>query len=276
MPGQSYPSTRREAMQAEMDAHAATRPEQAFTSSYPGERQRDDEHAWILTYLDVLTLVIVVFVIMLAFMEPRDPRPHAATTDPIQLIHPDFPVLVEPLTAPGREGHEDRTAADPDSIDEPTPEDREATEQTLAAYKARAPAGVEVVEQPGRVELRIQDDILFTTGAADLQAPGRRLLDELYPLLAEYPGIVTVEGHTDSIPIATERFPSNWELSAARASGVVRYLIDRGLDAAQLRAVGLADTRPVVDNTTPEGRTANRRVSLMLETEASPAPELVP
>ena len=272
MPGQTYPSSGREAMQAEMDAHAATRPDQAFTSSYPGERQRDDEHAWILTYLDVLTLVIVVFVIMLAFMEPRDLRPHAATTDPIQLVHPDFPVLVEPLAAPGREAHEEQTAVAPDAVDEPTPEDQEVTDQALAAYKARAPTGVEVVEQPGRVELRIQDDILFAIGAAELQGPGQRLLDELYPLLAEHPGIVTVEGHTDSIPIATERFPSNWELSAARASGVVRYLIGRGLDASQLRAVGLADTRPVAENATPEGRAANRRVSLMLETDAPPAP----
>ncbi|AKJ95099.1 flagellar motor protein MotB [Thioalkalivibrio versutus] len=274
MPGASPSTAERAALQAEMDAHAATRPEQAFLGSYPGERQRDDEHAWILTYLDVLTLVIVVFVIMLTFMDPRDDDPRAVSASPIALAHPDRSALIEPLVHPSLMGLPD---LDEGAIDAPSgpegvteqPPERE-TEGEAEHLRARAPEGVDVVEQPGRMELRIRDDILFGTAEADLRPDGQSLLQDLLPILEDHPGTITVEGHTDNIPIATERFPSNWELSSIRASGVVRYLVARELDAAQLRAVGLADTRPVADNANPEGRAANRRVSLMLETDAVP------
>ena len=268
MPGQTYPSSGREAMQAEMDAHAATRPDQAFTSSYPGERQRDDEHAWILTYLDVLTLVIVVFVIMLTFMDPRDDDPRAVSASPIALAHPDRSALIEPLVHPSLMGLPD---LDEGAIDAPSgPElvtERE-TEGEAEHLRARAPEGVDIVEQPGRMELRIRDDILFGTAEADLRPDGQSLLQDLLPILEDHPGTITVEGHTDNIPIATERFPSNWELSSARASGVVRYLVTRGLVPDQLRAVGRADTVPIAANDHPQGRAENRRVSLILETES--------
>ncbi|OOC50976.1 OmpA/MotB family protein [Thioalkalivibrio versutus] len=270
MSGPSPSTAERAALQAEMDAHAATRPEQAFLGSYPGERQRDDEHAWILTYLDVLTLVIVVFVIMLTFMDPRDDDPRAVSASPIALAHPDRSALIEPLVHSSLLG---RPALDEAPVGERSgpevvaeqPPGREADR-----LRARTPEGVDVVEQPGRMELRIRDDILFGTAEADLRPDGQSLLQDLLPILEDHPGTITVEGHTDNIPIATERFPSNWELSSIRASGVVRYLVARELDAAQLRAVGLADTRPVADNASPEGRAANRRVSLMLETDAVP------
>ncbi|WP_018949461.1 OmpA family protein [Thioalkalivibrio sp. ALMg11] len=270
MPGPTYSTTDRAALQAEMDAHAATRPEQAFLGSYPGERQRDDEHAWILTYLDVLTLVIVVFVIMLTFMDPRDDDPRAVSASPIALAHPDRSTLIEPLVHSSPLGGP--------ALDEAPVGERSGPEvvadqppgHAADRLRARAPEGVHVVEQPGRLELRIRDDILFRTAEAKLSSDGEALLQDLLPILEDHRGTITVEGHTDNLPIATERFPSNWELSSVRASGVVRYLVTRELDAAQLRAVGLADTRPVADNASPEGRAANRRVSLMLETDAAP------
>jgi chemotaxis protein MotB len=76
-----------------------------------------------------------------------------------------------------------------------------------------------------------------------------------------------VEGHTDPVPISTLQFPSNWELSAQRATTVLRYLVRAGVPAERLRAVGYADTRPVADNSTPEGRAKNRRVALVVHLE---------
>lgn len=271
MPGPAYSTSERAALQAEMDAHAATRPEQAFLGSYPGERQRDDEHAWILTYLDVLTLVIVVFVILLTFMDPRDDDPRAVSVSPLTLDHPDRSTLVEPLVHPELLGlphlDEDTAKGLADSADatEPAPPGDTNTER----LRDRAPEGVDVVEQPGRLELRIRDDILFGTARADLRSDGEVLLEDLLPILEDHAGTITVEGHTDNIPIATDRFPSNWELSSARASGVVRHLIEHGLQPTQLRAVGRADTLPVATNNTPAGRAENRRVSLILEADAS-------
>ena len=267
MPGPAYSTSERAALQAEMDAHAATRPEQAFLGSYPGERQRDDEHAWILTYLDVLTLVIVIFVIMLTFMDPRDDDPRAVSASPIALAHPDRSALVEPLVPPSllgipalEDAPVDESAAT-GTIAEP-PSERGAED-----LRDRAPEGVDVVQQPGRLELRIRDDILFGTAQADLRPDGEALLHDLLPILEDHTGPITVEGHTDNLPIATERFPSNWELSSARASGVVRYLVTRGVAPDQLRAVGRADTLPVAPNHTSAGRAENRRVSLVLEAD---------
>ncbi|WP_024327320.1 OmpA family protein [Thioalkalivibrio sp. AKL19] len=269
MPGPAYSTSERAALQAEMDAHAATRPEQAFLGSYPGERQRDDEHAWILTYLDVLTLVIVVFVILLTFMDPREDDPRAVSASPIALAHPDRSALVEPLVHPALVEApilEPARTEDP-AVAEADPEHPSEVEVEAGDLRTRAPDGVDVVEQPGRLELRIRDDILFSTAQADLRPDGEALLEDLLPILEDHAGPVTVEGHTDNVPIATERFPSNWELSSARASGVVRYLVTRGVAPGQLRAVGRADTLPVAPNDTPGGRAENRRVSLILEAE---------
>ncbi|WP_018140068.1 OmpA family protein [Thioalkalivibrio sp. ALJ7] len=272
MPGRPYPTSDRAALQAEMDAHAATRPDQAFLGSYPGERQRDDEHAWVLTYLDVLTLVIVIFVIMLTFMDPRDDDPRAVSASPIALAHPDRSALVDPLVHPSLLGLPDVTdaqeAEDGGARQDALEDAPGHTAEDITELRARTPQGVDVVEQPGRLELRIRDDILFATAQAALRTDGEQLLQELLPILEEHPGVITVEGHTDALPIATERFPSNWELSAARASGVVRYLVANDLSPAKLRAVGRADTLPVAANDHPQGRAENRRVSLILESEA--------
>lgn len=126
---------------------------------------------------------------------------------------------------------------------------------------------LEVSQVAEGVHLEVRDDILFAEGSAHLKPEGRRLLDKLAAVLLRHQGIISVEGHTDDRPIANPRFPSNWELSSGRATTVTRYLIGHGLDAAKLRAVGYADTRPLESNATPEGRARNRRVSLILELE---------
>ncbi len=273
---QSTPSDRGSTREGD---HVLPRETLAVETGRSGESLREDEHAWILTYLDVLTLVIVVFVIMLTFAEPRDESIRAADDDPVELVYRDLSNLVDPRLfrlspeapeVPPGPVEDPPLAADPPSpvatpADDPPPE---ADPEAVRDMRDRAPEGVEVIEQPGSIELRIQDDILFATAQADLAADGQALLDDLLPLLEEHEGRVTIEGHTDNVPIATPRFPSNWELSSARASGVVRYLVDRGIDPGILQAVGHADTRPVADNDTPEGRAENRRVSIVLETPA--------
>jgi chemotaxis protein MotB len=88
-------------------------------------------------------------------------------------------------------------------------------------------------------------------------------------VLAPLPNDIEVEGHTDNLPITTSRYPSNWELSSARASSVVRLLIERGVASVRLVAVGYADTRNISPNTTPEGRAQNRRVTLLILPEGT-------
>ncbi|MGB6155335.1 MAG: OmpA family protein [Castellaniella sp.] len=129
---------------------------------------------------------------------------------------------------------------------------------------------VEVVVNQRSVSLRINNEILFGTGQADLSAHGSDVLKRMAEVLAKGGYNIVVEGHTDSIPVrGNGRYPSNWELSTARAGSVVRYLLANGVDKAHLKAVGYADTRPIASNKNTEGRAKNRRVELVIEKPAT-------
>jgi len=124
---------------------------------------------------------------------------------------------------------------------------------------------VELSVHGGGVNLEISDSILFMPASAALTPSGTAMLGELANALKAQSYQLSIEGHTDNIPIETARFPSNWELSTARAAIVARHLVKRGISAKRIRAIGYADTRPRADNLTPEGRGRNRRVSLVLQ-----------
>ncbi len=150
--------------------------------------------------------------------------------------------------------------------DEAPLSDAGAADRLLEAFRSSALGErVEVTVHPGGVNLEISDNILFTPASAALTVTGLALLQELAEALRAQPWPIAVEGHTDNIPIDTARFPSNWELSSARAAIVTRYLIQQGISPERIRAIGYADTRPRADNLTPQGRARNRRVSFVLQ-----------
>jgi len=127
------------------------------------------------------------------------------------------------------------------------------------------------VSQTGRgVELEINASALYNQGEADIQPEAKKTLADAAKVLVDNEFAIEVEGHTDNMPINTAKFPSNWELSSARASSVVRLFIDQGVIAKRLKAVGSADNHPVVANDTSEGRARNRRVTI---TVLNPEPE---
>ena len=117
----------------------------------------------------------------------------------------------------------------------------------------------------GYAQLEIQDQVLFRSSEAKLLNAGEELLKKLAPLLDQSLGLIYIEGHTDNRPIKTEQYPSNWELGAARATSVLHYLVSQRLDSSRLRAVTYADTKPLADNNTKEGRGKNRRVSIVIK-----------
>jgi len=114
------------------------------------------------------------------------------------------------------------------------------------------------------VEVEIRTDILFASGASTLSDAALLPLNILAKTLAKYPNPVRVEGHTDNRPINTKAFPSNWELSAARAASVVHLFARGGVDPARLTVIGLGEFRPAQSNDTIEGRNANRRVLIVI------------
>jgi chemotaxis protein MotB len=122
-----------------------------------------------------------------------------------------------------------------------------------------------IIERRGLVVRVLTDNLLFDSGSATLQPGADQLLNEVAQLLnldKSHP--ITVEGHTDDQPIHNAQFPSNWELSTARATNVVRYLIARSVGAYRLGAVGYADLHPIASNATAAGRAQNRRVEIVL------------
>jgi chemotaxis protein MotB len=128
------------------------------------------------------------------------------------------------------------------------------------------------VSQTGRgVEIEINASALFNQGEADIQPEAKKTLADAAKVLGDNEYAIEVEGHTDNLPISTAKFPSNWELSSARASSVVRLFIDQGVVAKRLKAVGSADNQPVVPNDSPEGRARNRRVTITVLTPEAEA-----
>jgi len=117
----------------------------------------------------------------------------------------------------------------------------------------------------GRMVLQLPQDVLFASGSATLNAEGTTTLERIGDALAELAGRrFQVEGHTDDVPIATERFPSNWELSTGRALSVVRLLVRRGVPPDNLSGAGYGEYQPVESNETPEGRRVNRRIEIVM------------
>lgn len=114
------------------------------------------------------------------------------------------------------------------------------------------------------VEVEIRTDILFSSGVATLAPEAVKVLQQLAETLKPFPNPIRVEGHTDNRPISTRAFPSNWELSSARAASVVHLFTQTGLAPGRLAVIGLGEYRPAQSNSTPEGRNANRRVLLVI------------
>jgi chemotaxis protein MotB len=138
---------------------------------------------------------------------------------------------------------------------------REELEQMLQEAGLPEKASVRVTSRG--VALYIEGDILFDSGSTAIRQEARPILDRLSELLPRVGYRVDVQGHTDAIPISTTAFPSNWELSAARAGRAVRYFVEKGVPSERFRAIGLAETRPVAPNDTAEGRANNRRVEFL-------------
>lgn len=142
------------------------------------------------------------------------------------------------------------------------------TYETLVAdLEAEVASGqIQIERLREGLRLNVAQDILFASGSTTLSPGGRQVLRKVAARLKDLPHRVEIQGHTDDVPVrASARFPSNWEVAAARASGVVRLLADSGVDGARLVAVSYGEFHPIADNGTPEGRLRNRRIEIRLE-----------
>ncbi|GAA3540194.1 OmpA/MotB family protein [Zobellella aerophila] len=210
--------------------------------------QQQGAEAWLISYLDVLTLLITLFVLLLALTERGNGQEHnsSATAAISQQTRQQDVLPLHDGLLPQHEG----LLPQYDGLQQ--------------SFKALALEGVEASQGNEGMTLRIADNLLFASGRAELTPEGEAVIRKLLVVLNSFEGDISVEGHTDNIPIHTRRFASNWELSTGRAISVLRFLEQEKIAHARLRAIGYADTRPLASNITTEGRAANRRVELVL------------
>lgn len=156
-------------------------------------------------------------------------------------------------------------------------------ESLLGQMKGEIDQGqIKISELQGKLTVDVVDKILFDSGQAEIKPAGREVLQRVVDILVTVTDkTIRVEGHTDNVPISgnlVKRFPTNWELSAARALTVTRALEKAGLDPSILSAAAFGEHQPVADNATPEGRAKNRRIAIILlpkeqEAAATAAPK---
>jgi chemotaxis protein MotB len=233
----------------------------------------ENHDRWMVSYADFITLLFAFFVVMYGISSINEGK-YRVMSDSIV-----FAFRSDPGTAPGAMVATGRAEV-PMNLPirrppiQPKADEKQAVKKEHLRSLARdlnqalaplaAQGKVRVSEGALGIVVDINASALFAPGEARLDLGAIRALGTVGRMLGEADFPIVVEGHTDNIPISTPQFPSNWELSAARAS-VVRLFIDTGMDPRRLSAVGLADQRPVADNATSDGRQRNRRVAITIE-----------
>ncbi len=246
-------------------------------------RKRQQEHEnherWLVSYADFITLLFAFFVVMYSLSSVNEGkyrilsesleaafRAPARAMEPVQVgniarspfeIPPEFrktPSVLDINYILRTFGEEDQLAQLKHTIKAMAKELKQAMAPLIDDDL------VNIRSDDLWIEVEIKTSILFSSGSAGLAAPAKPILQRLAIIVKNYPNRIHVEGFTDNIPIRTRIFPSNWELSAARAATVVRLLAQSGVDPSRMVAMGYGEYRPKADNSTLAGRVKNRRV----------------
>ena len=225
----------------------------------------DDDATWLVTYADLMTLLLVFFVLLYT-LTSFERNQYSKAVDSIKIKVESSEELIGLM----------------DLVKIPELLDTRITLEDITGLKSREKSLFEDLTrftrsssekeflstriQDGRIIVNINGKALFGSGSASLNPSAAPVIDDLVDVLYEYPEYgINIKGHTDDLPISTEIFPSNWELSAIRATTVLKYLISRGLLPDRLTATGYGDAMPLLPNTSEENRAQNRRVEFVLE-----------
>lgn len=251
-----------------------------------GRPKKNEEHGsgsagmerWLLTYADLITLLMAFFVIMYA-MSSVDASKYQALAQSLKSalgLAPSNTSFIPNTMAGGKS--KDTAAKNKNGATVPKEQVlnvRNAKEEhefanmlnKIQEYaKAKGiSAGLKVKEDARGIVINLSDKILFASGKADLSPDAQAILDDLAGILLTSNKYIKVEGYTDNVPIHTDKYPSNWQLSTDRAVSVIMYWISKYPQASDhLSASGYGKYRPVAPNDTPEGRAKNRRVEIVV------------
>ena len=238
---------------------------------------------WLITYADLITLLMIFFILMYT-MSQVDARKYAAvanslsvvlTGQALSVLETQGPSLVEgisgqqmpegPGAAPAQQGELDEVKR---MIAEfIKTKDMEANQDTSQGNAAvtKLSDHIIVYEQERGLVISFKDTLLFASASDQLTPRAQQIIQEVGKSLVGLPNYIRVEGHTDDVPINTSKFPSNWELSALRASNVVHVLNeDVNIPAERLSIIGYGEYRPLVANEDTVSRSMNRRVDIVI------------
>jgi len=234
--------------------------------------EHDNHDRWLISYADFVTLLFAFFVVMYSISSVNEEK-YKSFGDALNTA---FNKEAEQQAGPGEQGI--LFMADRQTL-RLAEQQRKLQEQMKNLSVGLSQVMSNLIEQNQvsvrqtrrGVEIDISASTLFGAGEASLQPGALAVLRQVAGVLGKAELSIEVEGHTDNIPIATAQFPSNWELSSARASSVARLLGDGGVPARRLAVVGRASNQPLVANDSAEGRAKNRRVTIIV---VSPGAEL--
>ncbi len=231
---------------------------------------------WMVSYADFVTLLFAFFVVMYSISSVNEEKyktfSHSletafyeksqkkTETDSMQLMTPPAEPQALPAANPIPED-----AVKGFDLSEEKKQLLSVSEQLTDSLKSLIDENMVAIKRKGYwIELELSSGLLFMSGDAELAANSKSLIKEIARVFKPLPNAINVEGHTDNNPINTLKFPSNWELSSARATRVVQEFIKEGINPDRLSAIGYGQYHPIADNETENGRFKNRRVVLLL------------
>ncbi len=242
-------------------------------------RERDDEN-WQLSLADMMTLLLCFYVLIVS-VSRLDPARYDKVAASLEKAMAKEPVKPAPVTvaakappAPENAGAVrdkiTKTVLGEAADGKPRKKTLAELKQELEAKFANIPGKVDLTARKDAVAISLRGAAFFDLASAELSPASTPVLADIAASLAGTPYKLTIEGHTDNLPIESWLFPSNWELSSARASRVARFLIEHGVDKNEVKVEGLADTRPMLPNEDengvpiPENQARNRRVVILV------------
>lgn len=224
------------------------------------EEESENSERWLLTYADLITLLLAFFIMMYTFSK-QDAQKFQEVSTQLKAIFAGG----TGITSKG--GTAGATPLGLISKGTSSDEIKKQLENEIKAVanKNGLQGNISIFSDERGIVIRIVDKAFFDEGAAELKEKARSALDKITPVVKQINNHIRIEGHTDNVPISTNEFKSNWELSVRRSTEVVRYFIEKGnIPPQRISAAGYAEYRPVVNNDTPENRSINRRIEIIV------------
>ncbi len=250
-------------------------------------KKREEEHEnverWLVSYADFITLLFAFFVVMYSISSINEGK-YRVMSDSLVDAFREVPTSDKPIPMGAKNAEILHGSGKPigAAAQRPqgnTPERQQAAERMKTVAKnvldAMQPLSqdgkVRVTQSPRGVTVEISASLLFSSGDAVLQPLSKDALAAVAKVLSGVDNPIQVEGHSDNIPINSPAYPSNWELSSARAGSVVRLFAELGVPTTRMVAIGYADNQPLDTNASTEGRARNRRVNVLILNEVGGA-----